>query len=401
MRSRTPLALAGLLIVALVATIGVAAFSTGIVGSASTTTEAVTVETLGTSMPISGRVASAVFALSVSPDRNAAVSPTEQSTDGGDGGTPPASVDDGTSEDTSPDPDADTATTADESPPAPDGEASDDAAPEQATVETQSVAQRDTTPPAIRITNPRDGATVRDRVVTMQGVAEPGADVFIGQWDAEVDSAGAWAIDVHLVPGENRAGVTARDDAGNEATTRITIHYDAPVTTTTKAPTTTKPGGSSSSPTTTKAPATTTTKAPSTTTTTKAPSTSSSGYSSNWPPDGGGQRSVENWRSLVAKYWPANRVDCVLGIIYRESRGDPRAHNRSSNAMGLMQHLLKYWPSRAKAAGFVDGNGNVADPFNAAANIAAGAWLADYHESRGYKWYQPWSRITSYGSCSG
>ena len=54
------------------------------------------------------------------------------------------------------------------------------------------------------------------RVVTMQGVAEPGADVFIGQWDAEVDSAGAWAIDVHLVPGENRAGVTARDDAGNE-----------------------------------------------------------------------------------------------------------------------------------------------------------------------------------------
>jgi hypothetical protein len=126
----------------------------------------------------------------------------------------------------------------------------------------------------------------------------------------------------------------------------------------------------------------------------------SSGYSPEWPPDDGGTRNVESWRSTVLEYWPADRVDCVLGIIYRESRGDPTAHNRSSDAMGLMQHLLKYWPARAKGAGFVDGNGLVADPFNGAANITAGAWLADYYSSRGLNWWIPWSSLPSYGTCT-
>lgn len=397
MRSRTPLALAGLLIIALVATIGVAAFSTGIVGS-STTTQAETFDELGTSLPISGRVASAVFALSVSPERNAVVAPVESS--GGDGGAAPSSdpVDPGSSTTTVA---GNTETTIAGTTATTAAEAGDDAAG-SGTVQTQAV-ELDTSPPAVRITSPRDGATVKNRVVTLQGVAERGAAVFVGQWDADVDSAGAFSIDVHLVPGKNGAGVTARDKSGNVATARISIFYDAPTTTTaTKAPSTTSAPKSSapkSSTATTKAPAaTTTTQAP---TTTKAPSTSSSGYSSQWPPDGGGQRSVENWRSVVAQYWPADRVDCVLGIMYRESRGDPRAHNRSSNAMGLLQHLLKYWPSRAKGAGFVDGNGNVADPFNGAANIAAGAWLANYHESRGANWWNPWSRLPDYGNCSG
>jgi hypothetical protein len=137
---------------------------------------------------------------------------------------------------------------------------------------------------------------------------------------------------------------------------------------------------------------------PSPTTTTKAPP--ASGYSAEWPADEGGQRDVEEWRSAVARHWPAERVDCALGIIERESRGDPTAHNRSSNAMGLMQHLLKYWPLRAKGAGFVDGGGLVADPFNGEANIAAGAWLADYYTSRGSSWWIPWSSPSNYGNCS-
>jgi hypothetical protein len=64
-----------------------------------------------------------------------------------------------------------------------------------------------------------------------------------------------------------------------------------------------------------------------------------------------------------------------------------------------MQHLAKYWPSRAAGAGFVDSNGLVASPFNGAANIAAGKWLADYYESRGNSWWVPWSRLPTYGSC--
>jgi soluble lytic murein transglycosylase-like protein len=89
----------------------------------------------------------------------------------------------------------------------------------------------------------------------------------------------------------------------------------------------------------------------------------------------------------------------VLGIIKRESRGDPTAYNSSFGASGLMQHLAKYWSSRAAGAGFVDSSGRVASPFNGAANIAAGKWLADYYEGRGSNWWAPWSRLPSYGSC--
>ena len=101
----------------------------------------------------------------------------------------------------------------------------------------------------------------------------------------------------------------------------------------------------------------------------------------------------------MAKYWRSDQVDCVLGIIKRESRGDPTAYNSSFGASGLMQHLAKYWPSRAKGAGFVDSSGKVASPFNGAANIAAGKWLADYYEGRGKNWWVPWSRLPTYGSC--
>jgi soluble lytic murein transglycosylase-like protein len=110
---------------------------------------------------------------------------------------------------------------------------------------------------------------------------------------------------------------------------------------------------------------------------------------------------VEFWRSLVKKHWPDDRVDCVLGIIKKESRGDPRARNTTHDTRGLMQHLIKYWSGRARGAGFVDGNGLVADPYNGEANIAAGAYLANYYDEQGKNWWRPWGNLPSYGSCSG
>jgi hypothetical protein len=107
----------------------------------------------------------------------------------------------------------------------------------------------------------------------------------------------------------------------------------------------------------------------------------------------------------VAQYWPDNRVDCVLGIIKRESNGNPRAYNSSSNAEGLLQHLHKYWRSRATGAGFIDGNGLVASPYNGQANIAAGAYLANWADSNQSAWWWPWqsggSFTANYGSCQG
>ena len=70
-----------------------------------------------------------------------------------------------------------------------------------------------------------------------------------------------------------------------------------------------------------------------------------------------------------------------------------------------MQHLSKYWVSRAKGAGFVDSSGKVASPFNGAANIAAGAYLGNYYDSAIGQWWNPWKSSSggftaNYGSCT-
>jgi hypothetical protein len=373
-RSRIPLILAGLLIIALVATIGLAAFTPGGTDPLADDSE---LEVVALDYPISGRVASAVLALAVAPVRSAdlatsttvavAEPSTSTTTSGSDATT---TTEDSTVPEPSPSTTAaDTTTTA--------AEAAD-----------AQAATADTTPPALQVLSPKDGATVTQRIIEFTGVTERGAEVFSGPFQAETDAAGDWAINLVLAPGANGASFTARDAAGNETSVRIVVNYDAPdTTTTTKASSaTTKPSSGT----------TTTTKASSTTTTTKAPS---SGYSPQWPADSGGRRNVENWRSTVAQYWPADRVDCVLGLIYRESGGDPTARNASSNALGLLQHLGKYWPSRAVGAGFVDSNGLIASPYNGAANIAAGKWVADWAEQYQGAWWKPWSSLPNYGSC--
>jgi len=380
-RSRIPLVFAGLLIIALIATVGLAAFTPG---GTDSTTDTTAIETLDMDLPISGRIASAVLALAVAPVRDAdlATSTTIAVAE------IPSGADAAPTTEVTPD----TTTTTD------DTEAVEEDAKAAVTTSTEQVTttdapETDTTPPAVQVLSPKDGATLTSRVIEFSGVTERGAEVFSGPFEAEVDN-GEWAINLILAPGANGASFTARDAAGNETTVRIVVTYDAPESTptTTKAPTTTTKSPSSSTP--------TTTKAPSTTTTTK-PAATSSGYSSLWPADAGGIRNVENWRSTVAKYWRADQVDCVLGIILRESRGDPKAYNSSYGASGLMQHLIKYWPSRAAGAGFVDSSGLVASPFNGEANIAAGQYLADYYEGRGSNWWSPWSRLPTYGSCSG
>jgi hypothetical protein len=383
-RSRIPLVFAGLLIVALIATVGLAAFTPG---ETDPTTEATAIETLDMELPISGRIASAVLALAVAPVRDAdlatstTIAVAETTSDTGDAPTTESA------------PETTTATVeaeaVEEDEPATTTTDSNDVAATVTSkqVTTTNAPRADTTPPALQVLSPKDGATVTSRVIEFSGVTERDAEVFSGPFEAETDGSGNWSINLILAPGANGASFTARDETGNETTARIVVTYDAPdtTTTTTKAPTTTTTPPSSSTP---------------TPTTTK-PAATSSGYSSLWPADAGGIRDVEKWRSTVAKYWRADQVDCVLGIILRESRGDPTAYNSTYGASGLMQHLAKYWPSRAAGAGFVDSSGLVASPFNGEASIAAGKYLADYYEGRGSSWWTPWSRLTTYGSCSG
>ena len=372
MRSRIPLVLAGLLIIALIATIGLAAFTPGSTDSAA---DSASVETLELDRPISGRVASAVLALAVAPVRGADLATS----------TTIAVAD--------PVPDDTTTTTAESSPAesttvAPETSTSSSTTQADTTTTTAEVAaaqtaSADTTPPALQVLSPKDGATVTSRVVEFTGATERGAEVSSGPFDADTDDEGDWSVKLVLAPGANGASFTARDAAGNETTVRIVVTYDPPESTTT----------------TTKASSTTTTKAPSgtTTTTTKAPS---SGYSPQWPADAGGRRDVEAWRSDVARHWDADKVDCVLGIIYYESKGDPTASN-AGRYLGLLQHSATYWASRAKGAGFVDSNGLVASPFNGEANIAAGSYLAEYYERVGKDWRSPWTVWRSVPACTG
>ena len=354
-RSRIPLVLAGLLIIALIATIGLAAFTPG---GADSTADSTPVETLEMDLPISGRVASAVLALAVAPVRGAdlATSTTVAIAEP----APDTTVAPETSTSSSA-PQEDTTTTAVE------------AAAAQTTA-------ADTTPPALQVLSPKDGATVTSRVIEFKGATEQGAEVSSGPFDADMDAEGDWSIKLVLAPGANGASFTARDAAGNETTVRIVVTYDPPESTTTTT--------NASSPTTTNAPSTTTTNAP------------SSGYSPQWPADSGGRRDVEAWRSDVARHWDADKVDCVLGIIYYESKGDPTASN-SGRYLGLLQHSATYWASRARGAGFVDGDGLVASPFNGEANIAAGSYLAEYYENIGKDWRSPWTVWPSVSACSG
>lgn len=54
------------------------------------------------------------------------------------------------------------------------------------------------------------------------------------------------------------------------------------------------------------------------------------GRTSTWP-------SVTRWRSLVARYFPAEQVDNALWTIQLESGGNPASVNSGSGCSGLMQ----------------------------------------------------------------
>ena len=346
-KRRTPIAYAGLLVVTFVAIGGAAVFSLDRSRPAASE-PAPAVELVA---PISARAGAAVLALSLD------ATPAEPT-------TPPTPI-----------PPAATTSAATET------SSTTDAPATTATTAASTTTRPDRTPPKIVVTSPEDGAVVRTEIVTFEGETEPGARVFSGPYEADVDEEGHWKLRLVVTEGPNGAVFAARDRHGNEASVRIVVHYEPPATTTT-----------------TKPPSTTTTTAPpAETTTTTAPSEEE--WSPQWPPSPGGRRDVEEWRGLVAQYWDEDKVDCALGLIYRESRGDPQAHNTRTGAYGLFQHLLKYWKGRARAAGFVDGDGLVAHPFNAEANIAASAWLAGYYEARGYDWWRPWGAPPSYGSC--
>jgi hypothetical protein len=87
---------------------------------------------------------------------------------------------------------------------------------------------RDTTPPALTITRPEEGAHVSEKAFTFKGTTEPAARVAVGQFQANVDGQGNWSLMLILSPGANTVSFTATDGAGNAATASVTVTYDVP-----------------------------------------------------------------------------------------------------------------------------------------------------------------------------
>ena len=78
-------------------------------------------------------------------------------------------------------------------------------------------------------------------------------------------------------------------------------------------------------------------------------------------------------RDLVSQYFERSDVNLAVRIAWCESRFNPKSINHRTGAVGLFQHLPKYWSERASSAGFPG-----ADPQDPVASTAAAAWEV-YH----------------------
>ncbi|HSJ82888.1 MAG TPA: transglycosylase SLT domain-containing protein [Acidimicrobiia bacterium] len=85
--------------------------------------------------------------------------------------------------------------------------------------------------------------------------------------------------------------------------------------------------------------------------------------------DGSGWLSQVQVRALVSEYFAAEDVNKAVRVAWCESRFNPSSTNLRTGAVGLFQHLPKYWEERAESAGFPN-----ADQTDPEASTAAAAW---------------------------
>ena len=74
-------------------------------------------------------------------------------------------------------------------------------------------------------------------------------------------------------------------------------------------------------------------------------------------------------RVLVSAYFEPEDVNRAIRIAWCESRFDPTATDLRTGAVGLFQHLPRYWEERTANAGFAG-----AQPTDPEASVAAAAW---------------------------
>jgi len=87
----------------------------------------------------------------------------------------------------------------------------------------------DTTPPALVLTSPANGATVATASVSVAGTVEPRADVVVNGIRPAVAVDGTFSFLLALGEGTNVITATATDAAGNQATATRTVTYASPI----------------------------------------------------------------------------------------------------------------------------------------------------------------------------
>lgn len=102
---------------------------------------------------------------------------------------------------------------------------------------------------------------------------------------------------------------------------------------------------------------------------------------------------VEEWRPLVAGFFPADMVETAMCIMRFESGGNPNAKNRSSTAAGLFQFLKSTWDNMVPRD-VTGGSYSSGQVFVPEANVRSAAWLAI---NVGWSQWSPYKR----GECRG
>ena len=90
---------------------------------------------------------------------------------------------------------------------------------------------------------------------------------------------------------------------------------------------------------------------------------------------------ADDWRPLLAVYFPADQIETAVRVMKCESGGDPYAQNSRSTAGGLFQFLDSTW----RATGY--GGYPKYDP---EANIAAAAAWLGVHDYASWWWASQW-----------
>jgi hypothetical protein len=95
--------------------------------------------------------------------------------------------------------------------------------------EKEQAGEEDVDPPDLVVLFPQDGQHFTEKKLAFEGRTEPGARVFAGTYEADVDEKGNWRIVLILTQdGANVAKFKAVDGAGNESTASVKAFYDAP-----------------------------------------------------------------------------------------------------------------------------------------------------------------------------